>query len=218
MRAIDCLMIGAGVAGLACASLLARTASLVLLVEAEYWIGSRTTNRNSGVSHAGLYYSLGSLNERHCVEGGDLFSRWCIDHHVEHLRIGKFLVSVNRSEIAVLEGLQKDEVLLGVESLQVIFAKQLIQIHPVVSGVAVLLSPDTGIIDSHGYLQTLLADVQSHGTDLAVDIRISRSKHDGQYFQVEGLSCGENFSVAVQRVSNATGLFSSQLATCITDA
>lgn len=103
----------------------------------------------------------------------------------------------------------------SVESLEDISAKQLRQMEPAVSGVAALLSADTGIIDSHGYLQSLLADAQRHGADLALDTRISRLQHDGQYWQVDGVSCGEIFSMAVQRVINATGLFSSQLASCI---
>lgn len=216
MTSVDCLVIGAGVVGLACASRLARSGCGVLLVEEERWIGAHTSSRNSEVIHAGLYYPPGSLKARLCVEGRDLLYRWCIDHHVEHRRIGKLLVAVNPSEVSALESLQKNAVLSGVESLENISTKQLRQMEPAVSGVAALLSPDTGIIDSHGYLQSLLADAQRHGADLALDTRISRLQLDGQYWQVEGVSCGESFSIAVKRVINATGLFSSQLASCIT--
>jgi len=215
MTSVDCLVIGAGVIGLACASRLARSGCSVLLVEGERWIGSHTSSRNSEVIHAGLYYPPGSMKARLCVEGRDLLYRWCIDHHVEHRRTGKLLVAVTPGEIAVLEELQKNALQSGVESLEDISAKQLRQMEPAVSGVAALLSAETGIIDSHSYLQSLLADAQRHGADLALDTRISRLQHDGQYWQVEGVSCGETFSMAVQRVINATGLFSSQLASCI---
>lgn len=215
MMSVDCLVIGAGVVGLACASRLARSGNSVLVVEAERWIGAHTSSRNSEVIHAGIYYPPGSLKASLCVEGRDLLYRWCIDHHVEHQRIGKLIVAVSHGEISALESLQKNAVLSGVESLVDVSAKQLQQMEPAVSGVAALLSVDTGIIDSHGYLQSLLADAQNHGADLALDTRISRLQHDGQYWQVEGVSCGENFSMAVQRVVNATGLFSSQVASCI---
>lgn len=215
MSSVDCLVIGAGVVGLACASRLARSGCSVLLVEAERCIGSHTSSRNSEVIHAGIYYAPGSLKARLCVEGRDLLYRWCSDHHVEHRRIGKLLVAVNPGETAALEGLQKNGVLSGVETLEEISATQLRRMEPAVSGVAALLSPDTGVIDSHGYLLSLIADAQRHGADLALQTRISHLMHKGQYWQVEGVSCGEPFSIAVQRVINATGLFASQLASCI---
>lgn len=212
MTSVDCLVVGAGVIGLACAARLARSGYSVLLVEEERWIGSHTSSRNSEVIHAGLYYPPGSLKASLCVEGRDLLYRWCIDHHVEHRRTGKLLVAVNPDEIAALEGLQKNALQSGVDSLVDISAKQLRQMEPAVSGVAALLSSETGIIDSHGFLQSLLADAQSHGADLALDTHISHLQHDGQSWQVDGVSCGETFSMTVQRVINAAGLFSSQLA------
>lgn len=215
MSAYDCLVIGAGVIGLACASRLARSGHSVLVVEEERWIGSHTSSRNSEVIHAGIYYSPASLKARLCVEGRDLLYRWCENHHVEHRRIGKVLVAMNPDEIAALEAIQKNAVQSGVDSLQEVSAAQLRQMEPAVAGVAALLSADTGIIDSHAYLQSLLGDAQRHGADLALETRVSRLQHNGAYWLVEGESCGEFFSVDVQRVINAAGLFSSQLASNI---
>ncbi len=215
MSSYDCLIIGAGVIGLACASRLARSGQRVLVVEEERWIGSHTSSRNSEVIHAGIYYAPGSLKARLCVEGRDLLYRWCADHHVEHRRIGKLLVAVNSDEITALDTLQKNAQQSGVDSLQEVGAAQLRQMEPAVSGVAALLSMDTGIIDSHGYLQSLLGDAQRHGADLALETRVERLQHNGQVWIVEGESCGEPFSVDVQRVINAAGLFSSQLASRI---
>jgi L-2-hydroxyglutarate oxidase LhgO len=215
MASVDCLVIGAGVIGLACASRMARSGYSVLLVDEERWIGSHTSSRNSEVIHAGLYYPPGSLKASLCVEGCDLLYRWCVDHHVEHKRVGKLLVAVNPEEITTLEALQKNALRSGVDSLEEISVNQLRQIEPAVRGVAALFSPDTGIIDSHGYLQSLLSDAQNHGADLALDTRVSHLQHDGQHWHVDGVSCGETFSITTQRVVNAAGLFSSQLASRI---
>lgn len=215
MSSYDCLVIGAGVIGLACASRLARSGHSVLVVEEERWIGSHTSSRNSEVIHAGIYYSPTSLKARLCLEGRDLLYRWCDENHVEHRRIGKLLVAVNPDEIAALEALQKNAVQSGVDSLLEVSAVQLRQMEPAVAGVAALLSVDTGIIDSHAYLQSLLGDMQRHGADLALATRVSRLQHNGAYWLVEGESCGEPFYVDVQQVINAAGLFSSQLASNI---
>jgi L-2-hydroxyglutarate oxidase LhgO len=215
MSSYGCLVIGAGVIGLACASRLARSGHSVLVVEEERWIGSHTSSRNSEVIHAGIYYSPASLKARLCIEGRDLLYRWCEDHRVEHRRIGKLLVAVNPDEIAALEALQKNAVQSGVDSLLEVSAAQLRQMEPAVAGVAALLSVDTGIIDSHAYLQSLLGDAQRHGADLVLATRVSRLQHNSAYWLVEGESCGEPFSVGVQRVINAAGLFSSQLASNI---
>lgn len=215
MTSVDCLVIGAGVIGLACASRLARSGLGVLLVEQERWIGSHTSSRNSEVIHAGIYYPPGSLKAELCVKGRELLYRWCADHHVEHQRIGKLLVAVSQSEVTVLEGLQQNAIRSAVESLQDIDEKQLRKMEPAVAGVAALLSPETGIIDSHGYLQSLLGDAQRHGADLALDTRISRVQHNGVCWEVEGTSCGEVFSMTVQRVINAAGVFASQVASRI---
>lgn len=215
MSSYDCLVIGAGVIGLACASRLARSGHSVLVVEEERWIGSHTSSRNSEVIHAGIYYSPTSLKARLCLEGRDLLYRWCEEHHVEHRRIGKLLVAVSPDEIAALEALQKNAVQSGVDSLLEVSAAQLRQMEPAVAGVAALLSVDTGIIDSHAYLQSLLGDAQRHGADLALATQVSRLQHNGGNWLVEGDSCGEPFSVDVPRVINAAGLFSSQLASNI---
>lgn len=212
MSSYDCLVIGAGVIGLACAARLARKGLRVLLADKERWVGAHTSSRNSEVIHAGLYYPPGSLKAQLCIEGRDLLYRWCQDYHVEHRRLGKLLVAVSPGEVEALQALQKNAERSGVHSLKEIDAVQLRRIEPAVSGVAALLSVDTGIIDSHAYLQSLLSDAQRHGTDLVLDTRIEELNHNGHCWQVHGVSCGEAFCVDVDRVINAAGLFASEQA------
>ena len=212
MTDIDCMIIGAGVIGLACASQMARGGSTVMIVEQECRIGEHTSSRNSEVIHAGIYYPPGSLKARLCVEGRDLLYSWCQKHGVSHRRIGKLLVAVSEAEIPALEALQANALHSGVDSLEPVSRARLRELEPAVVGVAALFSPQTGIIDSHGYMESLLAEAQRHGADLALDTRVERLVPTEQGWLVEGVSCGERFAIHARSVINAAGLFASQLA------
>lgn len=215
MTDIDCMVVGAGVIGLACAAQMARQGNSVMLVEQECRIGEHTSSRNSEVIHAGIYYAPGSLKARLCVEGRDLLYRWCEERGVSHRRIGKLLVAVSETEIAALEALQLNARRSGVESLQEVSQARLREMEPAVAGVAALFSPQTGIIDSHGFMESLLAEAQAHGADLALETRVTRMTPSAEGWVVEGLSCGEPFSITARRVINAAGLFASKLAEVI---
>ncbi len=99
---VDCIVIGAGVVGLAIARELAMAGREVVILEAEDAIGTHTSSRNSGVIHAGIMYPIGSLKARVCVEGKKMLYRYCEDHGVGHRRIGKLLVATEESQIETI--------------------------------------------------------------------------------------------------------------------
>ncbi|MBS0325896.1 MAG: FAD-dependent oxidoreductase, partial [Proteobacteria bacterium] len=92
MEAAGCVVIGAGVIGLAVAREAARAGREVVVVEAARRPGAVTSSRNSEVIHAGIYYAAGSLKARLCVEGRERLYRYCEEHRVAHRRIGKLVV------------------------------------------------------------------------------------------------------------------------------
>lgn len=212
MERIDQLIIGAGALGLACATRLSTPARSTLIVEAEALIGSHTSSRNSEVIHAGLYYPPGSLKAELCLEGRERLYHWCAVYDVPHRRLGKLLVAVNEAEITSLQRLQANAQACGVKPLQELDARQLAELEPAVRGVAALLSPDTGILDSHAYLQSLLAAAEAGGAQLVLNTRITALQRYSEHWQVEGISAGETFSLLADRVINAGGLFAQQLA------
>ena len=212
MDAIDTLIIGAGALGLACATRLAKPGESCLIVEAEGLIGSHTSSRNSEVIHAGLYYPPGSLKAELCLEGRERLYAWCAQYRVAHRRIGKLLVAVEEGEVARLEQLQRNAEACGVHDLQPVTQPQLHALEPAVRGVAALLSPSTGIIDSHAYLQSLLAVAESRGAQLVLHTRVEQLQHDGDGWIASGHSGGEAFQLKAQRVINAGGLLAQQLA------
>ncbi|MED5611559.1 NAD(P)/FAD-dependent oxidoreductase [Pseudomonas sp. JH-2] len=212
MNDIDILVIGAGAVGLACAARLAAAGRSVLIVETERLIGSHTSSRNSEVIHAGLYYPPGSLKAELCLEGRERLYAWCASHDVPHSRIGKLLVAVEDAELGKLEALAANAEASGVHDLQPLDAAQLHALEPAVRGVAALLSPSTGIIDSHVYMLSLQHAAENRGAQLVLDTRIDSLRRAADGWIAEGVSVGEPFSIQAAQVVNAGGLFAQQLA------
>jgi len=215
MDSVDLLIVGAGALGLACAARLASPARSCLIVEAERLIGSHTSSRNSEVIHAGLYYPPGSLKAELCLEGRERLYAWCRERQVPFARLGKLLVAVEDAERDALERLAGNAQRCGVRDLQALDGTRLRALEPAVRGVAALLSPSTGILDSHAYLQSLLAAAERRGAQLALDSRVERLRHDGRDWIVEGRSGGEAFALRAHCVINAAGPFAQQLAAAI---
>ncbi|MCJ8168383.1 NAD(P)/FAD-dependent oxidoreductase [Atopomonas sediminilitoris] len=215
MHTVDTFIIGAGALGLACAAKLAQPARSLLIAEQATHIGAHTSSRNSEVIHAGLYYPPDSLKAQACIEGRERLYHWCAAHHVPFQRIGKLLVAVDQAEHAALARLHHNAERSGVHDLEPLNQAQLHSLEPALKGAAALLSPSTGIIDSHAYLQSLLAAAQRSGADLALATVVEALHHDGQYWHIHGHSSGEPFSLCAERVINAAGLWASNVATRI---
>jgi L-2-hydroxyglutarate oxidase LhgO len=159
---VDCVVIGAGVVGLAIARALALEGREVLVLEAERAIGTGTSSRNSEVIHAGIYYPAGSLKATLCVEGKHQLYRYCESRHVAHQRLGKLIVATSDAEVPVLAKYQRHASANGVDDLAQLSAAQVRALEPQVHCVAGLISPSTGIIDSHGLMHAYQADIEAH--------------------------------------------------------
>ncbi|HSN39903.1 MAG TPA: FAD-dependent oxidoreductase, partial [Burkholderiales bacterium] len=145
---IDCAVIGAGVVGLAIARRLALSGREVVILEAEDAFGTHTSARNSEVIHGGIYYPTGSLKARLCVAGKKALYRYCAEHEVNHKRIGKVIVATDEAQLAGLKKYKQQGETNGVDDLQWLERDALAALEPAVPGVAGVLSPSTGIIDS----------------------------------------------------------------------
>ena len=164
---IDCVVVGAGVIGLAVARELASAGHEVLILEKERWIGSETSSRNSEVIHAGLYYPQGSLKARLCRLGRDLLYAYCAEQGVAHKRLGKLLVATRDEEIAALENVWARAASNDVTDLEWLSAARARALEPNLACVKAFLSPSTGIIDSHALMLAYQADAESRGVMLA---------------------------------------------------
>ncbi len=167
MEDADCIVVGAGVVGLAIARALALSGREVLILEAEGAIGTGTSSRNSEVIHAGIYYPAHSLMAKLCVSGKQELYRYCAEHGLPHRNCGKLIVATSAEELEVLPAIAARAAANGVSDLRQISAEEALELEPALSTTGALLSPSTGIIDSHALMTSLLGDAENAGALIA---------------------------------------------------
>ena len=162
-QAVDCVVVGAGVVGLAVARALALAGREVIVLEACNAIGTQTSARNSEVIHAGLYYAPGSFKAQLCVQGKALLYDYCASHQVPHQRCGKFIVATSLAQVDTLLAIRARAIACGVTDLVLLEAGEAQRAEPALQCVAALHSPSTGIVDSHALMLALQADLENAG-------------------------------------------------------
>ena len=208
---VDCVVIGAGVVGLAAARALARAGHEVLVLEKERWIGSETSSRNSEVIHAGIYYPKGSLKALLCLEGRNALYAYCAEHGVPHKRLGKLVVACKDEEIKPLEGVWAKANANGVDDLQWLTRTEAVALEPNLSCVRAFLSPSTGILDSHSLMLAYQGDAEGAGAVVAfrAPVLSGRVEDDGFLLEVGG---DEPMRLRARTLVNSAGLYAPTLA------
>lgn len=208
---VGAVVIGAGVVGLACARALAKKGIATVILEKNRGIGQETSARNSEVIHAGLYYPTGSCKAALCVRGRHLLYDFCRSHQVRHRACGKLIVATNPEQAARLEALRHQGEANGVTDLQPLSGTQARQLEPALHCTAALLSPSTGIVDSHGLMLALLGEAQSHGASLALNSPFIAGHRDNGNWLLE-IGGTEPMTLKTEWVINAAGLHAPQVA------
>jgi L-2-hydroxyglutarate oxidase LhgO len=211
MERVDCVVIGAGVVGLACARALALAAREVIVIEAAGAIGTETSSRNSEVIHAGIYYPPGSLKARLCVEGKQLLYPYCEQHGVRHRRCGKLIVATTSAQVATLRKIQAQAAANGVHDLRLLDEAEAKAMEPELNCVAALHSPSTGIIDSHGLMLAFQGEGEDHGAMLALRSPVTGGEitSTGIVLEVGG---AEPIRILANTVINNAGLMAPRIA------
>lgn len=171
MDKVECVVIGAGVIGLAVARRLAQAGREVIVLEEAEGIGTVTSSRNSEVIHAGIYYPAGSLMARMCVGGRQVLYRYCRDHGIPHRNCGKLIVATSPQETEKLQSIRAHAEANGVLDLRFLSGAEARALEPALNCEAALLSPSTGIIDSHAYMLALRGDAEDAGAAYAFRTR-----------------------------------------------
>lgn len=166
---IDTIVIGAGVVGLATAAQLARNGHETILLEKEALFGSGCSSRNSEVIHAGIYYPTNSLKHLCCVEGRRLLYPYLQSHGVAHKKCGKLIVATSDDDVVKLDGILQKAQDNGVEGLIRLSPKEAKALEPALNCTGAILSPETGIMDSHGLMLAYLGDFEDNGGALALN-------------------------------------------------
>jgi L-2-hydroxyglutarate oxidase LhgO len=202
MEKVECVVVGAGVVGLAVARALALSGREVVILEAEDAIGTHTSSRNSEVIHAGIYYPKGSLKARACVEGRKRLYAYCEEHGVPHRRCGKLIVATQEGQIAELQGIQKKAHENGVADVAEIAAAEAMRMEPALHCVAALYSPSTGIIDSHALMLAYLGDAETAGAMLGLKSPLTEVLVLDSGFEIHS----EETSIHAKILVNSAGL------------
>ena len=168
MDRVECIVVGAGVVGLAVARALALRGREVIVLERHDVIGSEVSSRNSGVIHAGLYYPNGSLKARVCVDGKHALYDFCASHGVAHARTGKLVVATEDDQLGAMDTLIERAWRNGVRDLVRLDPEETRELEPQVECVGAFLSPSTGIVDAHEYMLALQGDAEANGAVVAL--------------------------------------------------
>jgi L-2-hydroxyglutarate oxidase LhgO len=209
---VQSVVIGAGVVGLAVGRALAQSGREVIVLEGADAIGTGTSSRNSEVIHAGIYYPAGSLKARLCVKGKEQLYAFCAEKGVDVRRCGKLIVATSAEQVAQLEHIQKKAAANGVHDLQLLSREQARALEPELECLAALLSPSTGIVDSHGLMLALQGDMENAGGALALlsPVASAQVESDGLLIRTT-----DGTELLAQEVVNAAGLFAPSVASKI---
>ena len=163
MDSVDCIVVGAGVIGLAVARALALAGREVIVLEAAEGIGTETSSRNSEVIHAGIYYPAGSFMARFCVAGRRALYAYCRERGVPFINCGKLIVATSAEEDGKLAGIKARAEANGVEGMRLLTQAEAVALEPNLRCTSALLSPVTGVLDSHAFMLALQGDAENAG-------------------------------------------------------
>jgi L-2-hydroxyglutarate oxidase LhgO len=216
MDRVDCIVVGAGVVGLAIARRLALSGREVMVLESHPGIGMETSSRNSEVIHAGIYYATGSWKARLCVPGRDALYAYCAERGVDARRCGKLIVASDEAQLPELRAIQQQAHANGCTEVSLISGAEAMAMEPALHCVAALHSPHTGIIDSHGTMLALQGDAENAGALFAFDSKVvgGRAIKDGIVLQVR-TGDGSEMEIETGLLVNCAGLWSVHVARAI---
>jgi L-2-hydroxyglutarate oxidase LhgO len=214
METADCVVVGAGVVGLAVARTLAIAGREVLVLEAESRIGEHTSSRNSEVIHAGLYYKTGSVRQRLFPRAVDLLYAYCASHRVPHRRIGKLVVARSTEEAQRLRQHMAHAMAAGVNGLEWLEPDQAQELEPNLACHAAYLSPSSGIVDSHALMLAYRFELETNGGVVALRSPVTGGAitYDGIEVRVGGT---EPTTLRCKTLVNCAGHGAPQLARAI---
>jgi L-2-hydroxyglutarate oxidase LhgO len=208
---VECVVVGAGVVGLAVARALALAGREVLVLEQEPGIGMHTSSRNSEVIHAGLYYAQGSLRAKLFPRARDLMYAYCAEHGVPHRRIGKLFVARNEDEVPRLRSHMERAQAAGVDDVRWLAPAEARALEPNLQCSAAYLSPSSGIVDSHALMLAYRADLEAAGGVVVLRAPVEGGRVTANGFALD-VGGAEAMTLNCRRLINSAGLGAPALA------
>jgi len=215
MEQVDCVVIGAGVVGLAVAREMALQGRETILLEREAAFGTISSARNSEVIHAGIYYPKDSLKAKLCVQGNRLLYEYCRSHQVATQAYGKLIVAADETQIDDLQAILYKAQNNGVPEIKMISGDAAKALEPNLQCSAAILSSSTGIVDSHGYMLSLLGGFEDAGGMVAYQSPLISAKPIGNHaaggFELE-IGGADGMQIQTKLLMNCAGMSAPALA------
>jgi L-2-hydroxyglutarate oxidase LhgO len=200
-------IIGAGIVGLAIAEQLSKTGGDIVVVEQHESFGRETSSRNSQVLHAGLYYPVGSLKARLCVEGNPMMYKFCEEHGISAIRTGKLIPGIDADEIAKVHDRFQLGNANGAADLRMLTREEISSWAPEMTCTESFISPSTGIVDAHNVMARLEQLAASRGVIFAYNSKVEALQYDGGKWHLQMKDAdGEALDLTTERVINSSGL------------
>jgi L-2-hydroxyglutarate oxidase LhgO len=214
MESVECVVVGAGVVGIAVARALALAGREVIVLDAAGAIGTETSSRNSEVIHAGIYYPKDSLMARFCVQGRRMLYAYCDERGVTYANCGKLIVATSPDEDDKLIGIKARAEANGVEGMRLLTAAEARGLEPNLVCTAALLSSTTGVLDSHGYMLALQGDAEAAGAVFVLHSPVTSGRVSDAAIDIT-VGGAEPMRLACRLLINAAGLHAPALARAI---
>ena len=205
----DIIIIGAGVIGLSVGKHLAEMGRDVVILEKEKHFGMGTSSRNSEVIHAGLYFAPDWLKTKLCVRGKEMLYQYASIRHIPHKRCGKILVASETDEIEKLKTIKEKAANNGVDDLTNLSQQEIHKLEPDIAGLEGLLSPSSGIINSHILMVNMIGDIEENGGMIAYNIEIDAIEKHNSGFKV---TMKDGYALTCNMLINAAGHGAQELA------
>ena len=207
----ECVVVGAGVIGLAIARALALMGKEVIVLEAENNIGMHTSSRNSEVIHAGIYYPENSLKAKCCVKGKKLLYEYLDKFKIDYRRCGKLIVANSAADEEKLIAIQKKAEANGVDDLTFVNKARISALEPEIRAELALLSPSTGILDTHQLMLNYLGEAEANGAVVAYNSPLTQSIIEKDGFLLI-LGDKDKTRIKTRTLINSGGLFAHKIA------
>lgn len=210
-EAVEAVVVGAGVVGLAVARALAVRGHEVMVLERNEAIGQETSSRNSEVIHAGLHYAPGSLKAELCRTGKEMLYAYCTERGIDHRRCGKLIIASNEQQVATLDRIRLNAMANGVLDLGYLSGEEAAAMEPAVVAKGALFSPSSGVVDSHALMVSLLGDIETAGGMVVFRTAVAGMARAGDGFRLSTVGA-EAMDLSARLVVNAAGLGAQSLA------
>lgn len=166
-KVYDFIIIGGGILGMSTAMQLLRAYpdSRMLLLEKESAPARHQTGHNSGVIHAGVYYTPGSLKAKFCLAGNRATKAFCTEHGIRFDECGKLLVATNELEMQRMQALWERTAANGLQR-EWLSAGELREREPNITGIGGIFVPSSGIVSYAEVTAAMAREFQMRGGEI----------------------------------------------------